>query len=433
MLSLLLLVAALSLGFLAFFEPCTIATHTLYSVRLNHSDRRKQALLLLWFSRSVLLMTLFSLTVLLFDSPHWGKYTPSIILTVMAGVYLISRFVYIPVPHIAFFKLLPNSNALPMSVQLGLTLPACTLPLIIVIAGIAVTSGSISRAMIAGALFAAGFTLPMLVAVFKGINDKGKHLLSQAANTSPYLTAFLLLGLAVYLLMPVLSGFADQLEQNLQTASWTGIIVAFITGFVFSFNPVSFASVPVMLAYVSKSHDRNKGLLLAASFIAGLITTHVVLGIAAAFGGDWVQQVMGREWDWVLGPILIIMGLMWSGLLKIRLPWFGMQAHKVNGMWGAFLLGIPFSIAICPFCTPALMVTLTASAAIGSVSFGAALLFAFALGRSIPVAIGALGMGWLESFKVLSKHQRFFEIFAGSLLVLAGIYVIRQYYAPMTG
>jgi len=77
------------------------------------------------------------------------------------------------------------------------------------------------------------------------------------------------------------------------------------------------------------------------------------------------------------------------------------------------------------------MVTLTASAAIGSVPFGAALLLAFAIGRSIPVALGALGMGWLENFKVLSKHQKFFEVFAGILLVLAGIYVIRQYYAPM--
>jgi len=236
-----------------------------------------------------------------------------------------------------------------MSLQLGLTLPACTLPLIIVIAGIAVTLGSISSAVIAGILFAFGFTLPMLVTVFRGVNEKTKYLLSQAANSTPYITAILLLGLATYLLMPVLRNNADLLEQALQTASWSGIVIAFVAGFVFSFNPVSFASVPVMLAYVSKSHDKRKGLVLAGAFIAGLLTTHVVLGTFAAFGGEWVQKVMGREWNWVLGPILILMGLMWSGLLKIRLPWFGMKAKKVKSIWGAFLLAIPFSIAICLF------------------------------------------------------------------------------------
>ena len=426
----LLLITSISLGLLAFFEPCTIATHTLYAVRLNQSLKRKQKLLILWLSRTVLLILLFSLAVLLFDTPQWGKYTPSIILSVMASIYLISRFVYIPIPHIAFYKLLLWKN-IPMSIQLGLTLPACTLPLIIVVAGMAVTLGSIKAAIIAGSLFAFGFTLPMLITVFRGVNKKTRQLLSQSANSSPYITAILLLGLAVYLLMPVLRSNADLLEQTLQTASWSGIIIAFVAGFVFSFNPVSFASVPVMLAYVSKSHNKQKGLILAGAFIAGLITTHVVLGITAAFGGEWVQKVMGREWSWVLGPILIVMGLMWSGLLNIRLPWFGMKAHKVSSLWGAFLLGIPFSIAICPFCTPALMVTLTASAAIGSVPFGGALLFAFAIGRSIPVALGAFGMGWLENFKILSKHQKFFEVFAGVLLILAGIYVIRQYYVPM--
>ncbi len=426
----LLFITAGLLGLLAFFEPCTIATHTLFSVRLNQSLQRKQPLIILWLSRTALLVLLFTVAVLLFDIPQWGKYTPSIILGVMATVYLISRFVYIPIPHLEFYKLIPWKN-MPMSLQLGLTLPACTLPLILVIAGMSVTLGSVASAAIAGGLFAFGFTLPMLITVFKGVDEKTKKLLSQAANTSPYLTAILLFGLAVYLLMPVLRSNADLLEQTLQTASWSGITIAFIAGFIFSFNPVSFASVPVMLAYVSKSHDKKKGLILAGSFITGLITTHVVLGIIAAFGGDWVQKVMGREWNWVIGPILIMMGLMWSGLLTIRLPWFGMKAHKVSSIWGAFLLGIPFSIAICPFCTPALMVTLTASAAIGSITFGGALLFAFALGRSIPVALGAFGMGWLENFKVLSKHQRFFEVFAGVLLVLAGLYVIRQYYAPM--
>ena len=55
----LLLVSATLLGLLAFFEPCTIATHTLFSVRANKSADTKsccQSLFMVWLSRSVLLV-----------------------------------------------------------------------------------------------------------------------------------------------------------------------------------------------------------------------------------------------------------------------------------------------------------------------------------------------------------------------------------------
>jgi len=137
---------------------------------------------------------------------------------------------------------------------------------------------------------------------------------------------------------------------------------------------------------------------------------------------------MGRQWGLFLGPLLIVLGLLWPGWLKLRLPWISLRGRKVAGVWGAFLLGIPFSVAVCPFCTPALMVTLAAAAAIGSVPFGFALLLAFALGRSIPIALGAWGMGRLESLKMLSRHQKAFEVVAGITLILTGLYLLNEYF-----
>jgi len=430
MLALLLLTATV-LGLLAFFEPCTIATHTLYSVKVNQENNKKdccQSLFSVWLSRSLLLITLFIAAVSVTTPPTWGETLPSIILTVMAFVYLISRFIYIPVPHLAFHKLLPGSNRLPYSVQLGLTLPACTLPLIIIVAGMSITIDSFTFAALAGFLFASFFTAPMVFASAKGLNDDSLELLNRAAKGTPYLTAVLLLGLALYLLVPSLEINIDEFKQTLTQASWAGIGLAFLAGFVFSFNPVSFASVPVMLAYVTKAHEERRALLMGSAFVFGLIVTHVVLGVAAALGGDWVKSVLGRQWGLLLGPVLIIMGLMWPGWLKIRLPWFGMKGRKVTGIWGAFLLAIPFSIAVCPFCTPALLVTLTASAAIGSVGFGFGLLLAFALGRSIPVILGAWSMGWLESLKVLSRYQKGLEITAGVVLIITGLYLLNEYF-----
>jgi cytochrome c-type biogenesis protein len=426
----LLLISAVTLGFLAFFEPCTIATHTLFSVKANQADKKTccQSLLGVWLSRTALLIGLFVLAVVLISPPQWGETTPSIILSVMAGVYLLSRFVYIPVPHLEFYKLLPGNRRLPHSIQLGLSLPACTLPLVVIVAGMSVTLGSIQFAALSGVLFSSLFTLPMVLASYKGLNKNTLELLNRTANGSPYLTAVLLLSLALFLLVPSLEININNMQQVLTEASWAGIGLAFLAGFVFSFNPVSFASIPVVLAYVTKANKEKNAILMGGSFVGGMIITHIVLGVSAALGGEWVQGIMGRHWGLLLGPVLIAMGLIWAGWLNIRLPWVGMRARKVTGMWGAFLLGIPFSVAVCPFCTPALLVTLTASAAIGSVSFGFALLFAFALGRSIPVILGAWSMGWIESLQLLSRHQKTFETIAGITLVLTGLYLLNEYF-----
>ncbi len=435
----LLLATAALLGALAFFEPCTIATHTLFSARSHRASRVQccRGLLGVWLSRSVLLTGLLTAAVVLTDAPAWGPLTPSIILAAMATLYIVSRFIYIPIPHLAFHKLLPGGAHLPHAIQLGLTLPACTLPLVIVVAGIAISVDSLPLAVAAGLLFAGLFTLPMAIASLKGIHGDGADLLQRAAKASPFVTAFLLYGMALALLMPTIHIDPDSLKAILAEASLAGIGLAFLAGFVFSFNPVSFAAIPVVLAYVTKTHGApspqtpnakaRRALLLGASFVAGMLLTHAVLGGAAALGGDWAQKIMGRHWGLLLGPLLILLGLMWPGWLKIRLPWLALRGKRVSGPWGAFLLGIPFSVAVCPFCTPALLVSLTASAAIGSVSFGAGLLLAFAAGRSIPIIIGAWSMGWLESLRVFSRHQKRVEIVAGVILIVTGLYLINEY------
>ena len=219
----------------------------------------------------------------------------------------------------------------------------------------------------------------------------------------------------------------ETLRTALQEASLVGIGFGFLAGFVFSFNPVAFASIPVVLAYVTKAHEPRRAVVLGGAFVASMIVTHVVLGVVAALGGEWVKHAMGREWGLVLGPLLIVLGLLWPGWLKLRLPWISMRAKKITGAWGAVLLGIPFSVAVCPICTPALLVALTASAAIGSVPFGFALLLAFAAGRSIPIILGAWSMGWLESLRILTHRQRLFEMIGGVTLILTGLYMINEF------
>lgn len=220
----------------------------------------------------------------------------------------------------------------------------------------------------------------------------------------------------------------ETLRTTLEQASLASLGVGFAAGFIFSFNPVALAAIPVSLAYVTKAHETKKAVLFGGMFVLGLIVSHVLMGFIAGFGGLWVQKLMGREWGLVLGPLLILLGLMWPGWIKLPLPAITFRAKRATNGWGAFLLGIPFSVAICPFCTPALIILLGVATGIGSPLFGATLLLAFALGRSVPIILGAWAMGWLEGLKPLRHSQKVFEIIGALLLILSGLYMLNAYF-----
>ncbi len=221
----------------------------------------------------------------------------------------------------------------------------------------------------------------------------------------------------------------ETLRSTLEQASLASLGVGFTAGFIFSFNPVALAAIPVSLAYVTKAHETKKAVLFGGMFILGLIVTHVLMGFIAGLGGQWVQKIMGREWGLVLGPLLIVLGLMWPGWIKLPFPAITFRARRATNGWGAFALGIPFSVAICPFCTPVLIILLGVATGIGSPLFGATLLLAFALGRAVPIILGAWAVGWLESLESLRQSQHVFEIVGAALLILSGIYMLNAYFA----
>ena len=67
-------------------------------------------------------------------------------------------------------------------------------------------------------------------------------------------------------------------------------------------------------------------------------------------------------------------------------------------------------------------------AGIGSLLWGALLLLAFALGRAVPIAMGAGAMGVLEKLRPLARYQRAFDIGGGVALVLMGLYMLNAYF-----
>jgi cytochrome c-type biogenesis protein len=56
------------------------------------------------------------------------------------------------------------------------------------------------------------------------------------------------------------------------------------------------------------------------------------------------------------------------------------------------------------------------------------LLFAFAVARAIPTALGAWAVGWLESLKMLSQYQKPIEVLGALTLIVSGLYMLNAYY-----
>lgn len=220
----------------------------------------------------------------------------------------------------------------------------------------------------------------------------------------------------------------EQLQTVAQQANLASLLIGFTTGFLFSFNPVALAAIPVSLAYVTKSHEQRVALHYAAAFVFGMLLIHVALGAIAALGGLWVQKVLGRYWGLILGPLLIVLGLAWPGWIKLPVPQVAIRARRATSVWGAGALGAAFAVAVCPICTPTLVVLLGVAAGAGSITFGVLLLLAFALGRAVPIFLGGWAVGALEALKPLANHQRAFEIVGGIALVLTGLYMLNAFF-----
>ena len=192
-----LLITAALLGLLSFFEPCTIATHTLFAVRAHHAPLNLRALALaqLMLSRIGLLSLIFVMAAAI-GLAALSAQAAMLMLGVIGLVYLITRKVYLPVPHLEFFRLIPRHAGLSQGLKLGLTLPACTLPLVLIVGMLSALTQQPAVAVLAGCIFAVMFTLPTLWGSIYGLGADARAFLGKSASFSPYLTTALLWGAA---------------------------------------------------------------------------------------------------------------------------------------------------------------------------------------------------------------------------------------------
>jgi len=203
----------------------------------------------------------------------------------------------------------------------------------------------------------------------------------------------------------------------------------FLGGVVTSIEPCNVAMIPLIVGFVGGSRDlpRRRAFSISLLFSIGLAITFMLMGIAAALLGGLLGGGT-RAWYYLVAAVCFIIGLQMLGVLYIPEPaWLGNLREKVTarGLWGALLLGLVSGLVASQCGTPVLAVILTYVMAENSgLVYGAALLFIYALGRSVPIILAGTFTAVLKDLRGLGRWSVTIERAGGILLLLVGFYFL---------
>ena len=136
------------------------------------------------------------------------------------------------------------------------------------------------------------------------------------------------------------------------------ILTAFLLGVLTSISPCPLATNITAIAYISKEIKTAKHTLLNGIFYTiGRGASYTILATLIYFGLSSFQiSSIFQGWgDKILGPVLIIIGLLMFSIIKINFGKGGERIEKIKiwlaqkGFIGSFLLGMLFALAFCPY------------------------------------------------------------------------------------
>ncbi|WP_112322157.1 cytochrome c biogenesis CcdA family protein [Oceanibium sediminis] len=215
---------------------------------------------------------------------------------------------------------------------------------------------------------------------------------------------------------------------------------AVIAGLMSFLSPCILPIVPFYLGYLAGlgAHEvasgaalparaRVRAVLGAGCFALGVITVFVGLGATATVLGAFV----GAYFDtlrWLAAALIVAMGLHFLGVIRIGFLYRQFRSDGGGasnaGLLGAYGIGLAFAFGWTPCVGPVLSAILFIAAAQETAGQGAALLFAYGLGMTLPFIAAALFIGpfmaWMARFR---RHLPLVERLTGVLLILFGVLI----------
>lgn len=223
--------------------------------------------------------------------------------------------------------------------------------------------------------------------------------------------------------------------QNLLESANGPILTAFLLGLMTAISPCPLATNITAIGFISKDIENRKRVFVnGLIYTLGRAFTYTALGLAFFFGAGkfHLSGFLQQNGEKIIGPLLIVIGLFMLGILTVKLPGLSKLSDKIGSKsgqspWGAFLLGVVFALAFCPY-SGVLYFGMLIPMTIASVS-GLYLPLVFAVATGIPVILFA----WLIAFSIgslgnfynqLKGFDLWFRRVIGVVFIVVGIYYI---------
>jgi len=215
------------------------------------------------------------------------------------------------------------------------------------------------------------------------------------------------------------------------SALWFGILT--------SISPCPLATNITAISFVGRKTGSARGVLLSGLLYtlgrALVYTTIGVLLVTSLLSAPTVSLTLQTWMNKILGPILILVGMVMLGLLRFSLRGRGMsdglqQRVERWGLLGALVLGCLFALSFCPVSATLFFGSLLPLAV--KYESGILLPFIYGIGTAIPVVIFAIilafGARWLgKAFERVTQVEKVMRIVTGLVFIGVGIYMSLVY------
>ncbi|PEJ69723.1 cytochrome C biosynthesis protein [Bacillus wiedmannii] len=211
------------------------------------------------------------------------------------------------------------------------------------------------------------------------------------------------------------------------------LLFAFLLGIVGTLAPCQLTgNISAITLYGNQSLQKGHAWKHILLFILGKIIAFTTLGLFVWFLGKEIQQILTLYFPWlrkIIGPLLILMGLMLAGIIKGR-NFFPIKFIRKQNEVGSCLLGFFFSLAFCPTMFVLFFGTLIPL----SFSYNYGYLFPtfFSIGTALPIVVLMFIIFYLGLNGALLKKSRkigkFIQLITGVLLILIGLYDTTLYW-----
>lgn len=215
------------------------------------------------------------------------------------------------------------------------------------------------------------------------------------------------------------------------------ILSAFLLGILTSISPCPLATNITAVAFISKDAKSTKYTIIAGLFYTlGRGISYTLLAVLIYFGLTTFQvSSLFQGWgDKALGPILILIGLIMFGVIKINIK-NNIQIIESAKLWladkgylGSLALGMLFAFAFCPY-SGVLFFGVLIPMVLKSAG-GLLLPPVFAIGTGLPVIIFSVLIAFSlqavgRAFSAVQKIEKWLRYGVASVFILSGLYYLQ--------